>query len=414
MALIVSTVGLLSPPLLGTAGASPGPSNATISAEQQRLSELESQVATEGALVAQTAQRYGQMVGLLSADRARLAATDRSLARIRAAMLAAKKRLRNAAVEAYVADNGAGTGLSGLLSGNTTTKQLGETYSSVATVNLHGAVEVIDATDARLSGERSRQIAEARAATAAVGVAETAKVNAQQAAAASEATLSAVRGRLATLLAEREAARAAAAAAAARAAAARQQRLLQAQEAQQAQQAAAEAAAVAAADPTVSTNGAAQSAAGSAGGVGPEMNLAGGSTAQPSSAPAPTQSPGEIAAKAAESYLGVPYVWGGASRAGVDCSGLTMLAWQAAGVYLSHGATAQDYASTPVSLSDLQPGDLLFYHFKHDGPWPITHVVMYIGSGPFGTDTIIQAAYTGTLVSYYPIFYNGLVGAGRP
>ena len=91
-----------------------------------------------------------------------------------------------------------------------------------------------------------------------------------------------------------------------------------------------------------------------------------------------------------------------------------MLAWQSAGVYLAHGATAQDYASTPVSLSDLRPGDLLFYHFKHDGPWPITHVVIYVGSGPFGTDTIIQAASTGTLVSYYPIYYNGLVGAGRP
>jgi len=39
---------------------------------------------------------------------------------------------------------------------------------------------------------------------------------------------------------------------------------------------------------------------------------------------------------------------------------------------------------------------------------------MYVGSGPFGTDTIIQAAETGTNVSFYPIYFTGLVSAGRP
>lgn len=120
------------------------------------------------------------------------------------------------------------------------------------------------------------------------------------------------------------------------------------------------------------------------------------------------------AVAAAKKLLGVPYVWGGASPRGVDCSGLTMLAWAAGGITLEHSATAQWEASEPVPISQLQPGDLLFYHFAHDGSTPITHVVMYVGSGPYGKATVIQAAHTGTNVSYSPIFFEGLVSAGRP
>lgn len=120
------------------------------------------------------------------------------------------------------------------------------------------------------------------------------------------------------------------------------------------------------------------------------------------------------AVAAAKKFLGVPYVWGGASRSGVDCSGLTMLAWEAAGISLEHAATVQWEQSKPVPLTDLQPGDLLFYHFPDDGGTPITHVVMYVGSGPYGRATIIQAAHTGTVVSYSPMFTDGLVSAGRP
>lgn len=124
--------------------------------------------------------------------------------------------------------------------------------------------------------------------------------------------------------------------------------------------------------------------------------------------------PGMAAFSAAKTQIGVPYVWGGEQPGvGFDCSGLTQWSWAQAGVSIPRTA-AEQYAALPhVSLEHLQPGDLLFY-YNLDDDGQVDHVVMYGGSGPYGDQTTIAAAYTGTTIQLDPAFTFGLIGAGRP
>ena len=121
--------------------------------------------------------------------------------------------------------------------------------------------------------------------------------------------------------------------------------------------------------------------------------------------PAPPVGHGASAAvQAAMAQLGKPYQWGGAGPNSFDCSGLTMWAWRAGGVSLSHSAAAQYSETAHVSLADIQPGDLLFYYS------PISHVGIYVGGGQ-----MINAPHTGDVVRYAPITQDGgPVGVGRP
>jgi len=119
----------------------------------------------------------------------------------------------------------------------------------------------------------------------------------------------------------------------------------------------------------------------------------------------PANSRANIAIRTALTYLGVPYVWGGASRSGVDCSGLVMLAYEAAGVNFPHYSGAQYQDTARVPLYDIQPGDILFY-----GPGGDTHDAIYLGGGK-----MIEAPETGYNVHITPIrLYGGFIGIGRP
>ncbi len=118
--------------------------------------------------------------------------------------------------------------------------------------------------------------------------------------------------------------------------------------------------------------------------------------------PVPTGSGGAAAVAAAETRLGDPYVWGAAGPNSFDCSGLTMWAWAHAGVSLPHYSGAQYSATTHIPMSDLQPGDLVFFAD------PGEHEAMYIGNGQ-----VIEAPHTGANVRIMPL-YSQFVLASRP
>jgi peptidoglycan DL-endopeptidase CwlO len=106
------------------------------------------------------------------------------------------------------------------------------------------------------------------------------------------------------------------------------------------------------------------------------------------------------AASIALHYLGVPYVWGGASPSGFDCSGLVMYVYAQLGISLPHYTVAQWNATEPISSP--APGDLVFFN-------GLGHVGIYIGNGQF-----VDAPHTGAVVRIDSLSsFGGYDGARR-
>ncbi len=286
-------------------------------------------------------------------------------------------------------------------------------YASVATASQSDVLDRYRTAQLQVRSAEEQLSAAARAAAARLASVDKARSSVQASQARLQATYAQVKGQLATLVAQAQAAREA-------------ERQRQAQQALAAQQAARQAAArhallaqQVAPAPTFSAPLPTPARVAPSAAPAPEAVPAGPVPAAPSAAPAlnvvpvvpvqpvpqppvPTGSGGSAAVAAAESRLGDPYVWGAAGPNSFDCSGLTMWAWAHAGVSLPHYSAAQYESTTHIPMSDLQPGDLVFFAD------PGEHEAMYIGNGQ-----IVEAPHTGANVRIMPL-YSQFVLASRP
>jgi len=109
-----------------------------------------------------------------------------------------------------------------------------------------------------------------------------------------------------------------------------------------------------------------------------------------------------VAVRTALAQVGDPYVWAAAGPDAFDCSGLMQYAYAAAGISLPHSSAMQSTMGTPVSRSELRPGDLVFFYS------PVSHVGMYIGNGQ-----MVHASTSGQPVKVAPLDYMPSYNSAR-
>ncbi|MGO9027082.1 MAG: C40 family peptidase [Acidimicrobiales bacterium] len=351
-------------------------------ASADQLSDAKAQAAALGAQLnaeqAQIAALNGQYEAAsyhLSQVDAQITATESQLAADQAVVSKDEAQLRTQAVADYMSD-GTTSQLTQMFSGNNTTAGIRNEYAAISTGNVTDTVDGLHTAQTHLQAQQSALQADQQQAAAETTSLATSKSQATNLAGQYQSQLSSANAQVQNIINQQAAAAAAAAQAAAQAKLA----------AAQAAQAAAQRQAAAATSSGSSGGGA---GIGSAVAAGPLPPLAAGAAG---------------AVQAAEQEVGVPYVWGGASPAGFDCSGLVMWAYAQVGVSLPHYSGAQYEDTTQIPLADIEPGDLLFY-----GPGGSEHVAMYVGGGE-----MIEAPYTGADVHITPIRTGaGFAGVGR-
>ena len=348
---------------ISTAQAQAAAISAQLNAAEARIQSLTGQIN-------EADYKLSQLQSQIAASQAQMVKDQREVGKD-------QSQLRVQAISDYTSAGTSNTATQ-LFTSNVNTSGIRSEYSSIATGNvtstidhLHTAQTQLAATQASLGQQKSQ--AQAPRNSLASAQSEASGLAAQD-----QSTLASVNANIQALVQQKQIQEQQAAA---QAAAAAFNQKLQAQKAIQAQQQAA--------NPVRSSGG------GTSGG--------GSVPITPTAPPPPLSSGATGAVQAAEREIGVPYVWGGTTPAGFDCSGLVMWAYAQVGISLPHFSGAQYADTTHISMADIEPGDLLFY-----GPGGSDHVAMYIGGGQ-----MVEAPYSGASVWNTGVRTSGLTGVGR-
>jgi peptidoglycan DL-endopeptidase CwlO len=359
----------------------------TVASAKAKAAAIAASLAAAQSKVSALGQQYDAARVQLAQVNADIVATKAAVAQKQRQVSQDTLLLNKAAIAAYVTD-GSTASNNPLFSSNEKTQGAANEYAHIATGNIDEAVANLNTAKKTLSAQQAQLTVQETQAQNAVSSEQTALAASQQVAQQESTALAQENSEVATLVVQQQQAEAAQAAKAAQAKVAAAQ--------------AAQAELLAAQNNTTDTPRASAGFSSGGGGGGPSRVPA-------PYAPVPVAPGGGGAVAAARSQLGVPYVWGGESPGvGFDCSGLVQWAWRQAGVNLPRTSGGQFAATTPVSIADLEPGDLLFY-----GPSGSDHVAMYIGGG-----MMIEAPETGEVVHITPLRLGGygesFAGAGRP
>ena len=342
-------------------------------ASADQISDAQAQAAAITAKINATEAQIASLTGQVNeADykltqlQAQIAASQAQMAKDQHTVTTDQSQLRAQAIADYTSSGTSNTATQ-LFTSNVNTSGIRSEYSAIATGNVTATIDHLHTAQAQLATTQSSLEQQKSQAQATKNSLAAAQQQASGLAAQDQATLASVDANIQQLVAQKQAAEQAAAA------------------------------------PT--TTSGSHAGATSSGGTGASAgSSSGGSTTVTPTAPPPPLSAGAAGAvQAAEREIGVPYVWGGTTPAGFDCSGLVMWAYAQVGISLPHYSGAQFADTTHISMADIEPGDLLFY-----GPGGDDHVAMYVGGG-----SMIEAPYTGASVWITGVRTDGLAGIGR-
>src|SRR5664280_892843 len=372
----------------------------SVPASADQISDAKAQAAAITAKIQSIdAQRQALTGQVTSADyqlaqlKDQIAASQSQMAEDQATVAKDQAQLRVQAISDYT-NSGTSSQVTQMFTSNVNTSGVRSEYSAIATGNVTTTVDHLHTAQAQLQAAQSSLEQQQAQQTSTLDTLSSAENQASALASQYQGTLNSVNANIQALVEQQQAAQAAAAQAAATAAFNAKVAAAQAAQAQ----AATASAARAAANRSI-TN--ATTSGGSGGG-----SSSGGVSAPsvPSAPPPPLAAGAAGAVQAAETMIGVPYVWGGSTPAGFDCSGLVEWAYAQVGIGLPHYSGGQYDDTTHIPLADIEPGDLLFY-----GPGGSEHVAMYVGGG-----SMIEAPYTGATVHITGVRTDGgFVGVGR-